>query len=365
MAKRVSIADVVRQVSRSGVTGIQRSDSDKTEKRYLGRSLSMKWAKSSQIISRINKLVQSGNNHVAQIVRLECPFPDRSRFLVVVCNETVKEYCLLGVDCTDVIPDLNQNTDNNPEGDQNSSSEEATETIGLVMSLSLDTVPRFDGDGGFKLKYAGRNFLFKPVSLQALWKIIQTLHMISDRLTPKERIGFATQVSLDLISEGDAKEVSNHSWVNEYKGQINSPQSCVNLWERFEDIMSQRPATPYITRKSLSNVLQDEEDIQSAIKSKLRSIMRHVDLDRITSRVIRKELETEMNQNLDKHKAFIDEEILLVLGQMDPASKILEYMYLVFARMRREKGRVVIFFNFVSLNNRIINDIHRYQPYLL
>ena len=223
---------------------------------------------------------------------------------------------MLGVDCIDVIPDLNPNTDNNPEGDQNCPTEEATETIGLVMNLSLDTVPRFDGDGGFKIKYAGRNFLFKPVSLQALWKIIQTLHMISDRLTPKERIGFATQVSLDSIPEGDPKEVSNHNWVNEYEDQINSPQACVNLWERFEDLMSKRPSTPYISRKSLSNVLQDSEDIQSVIKSKLRSIMRHVDLDRITSRMIRKQLETEMNENLDKHKAFIDEEMLLVLRQI-------------------------------------------------
>ena len=56
--------------------------------------------------------------------------------------------------------------------------------------------------------------------------------------------------------------------------------------------------------------------------------MRHVDLDRITSKAIRKQLETEMGENLNNFRAFIDEEILLVLGQMDPSSKILEYLYL-------------------------------------
>ena len=59
-----------------------------------------------------------------------------------------------------------------------------------------------------------------------------------------------------------------------------------------------------------------------------RDIMKTVDLDDITSKSIRLSLEAEMEQKLEEFKPFIDEEILLILGQMDPASKIFDFMYL-------------------------------------
>ena len=42
--------------------------------------------------------------------------------------------------------------------------------------------------------------------------------------------------------------------------------------------------------------------------------MKTVNLDEITSKCIRMSLEAELNQKLDSLKAFIDEEILLILG---------------------------------------------------
>merc|ERR1719250_575845 len=56
--------------------------------------------------------------------------------------------------------------------------------------------------------------------------------------------------------------------------------------------------------------------------------MKTVDLDGITSKTIRVRLETELDQKLDDFKSFIDEEILLILGQMDPASEIFDFMFL-------------------------------------
>ena len=35
-----------------------------------------------------------------------------------------------------------------------------------------------------------------------------------------------------------------------------------------------------------------------------------------------------MEQNLETYKSFIDKEILIILGQMDPASRIQDYLYL-------------------------------------
>jgi len=56
--------------------------------------------------------------------------------------------------------------------------------------------------------------------------------------------------------------------------------------------------------------------------------MKTVDLDDITSKSIRLKLEDDLKQKLEEFKSFIDEEILLILGQMDPASNIFDFMYL-------------------------------------
>ena len=44
--------------------------------------------------------------------------------------------------------------------------------------------------------------------------------------------------------------------------------------------------------------------------------MKEVDLDTITSKKIRTSLEVQMGQPLNQHKAFIDEEILVILGKL-------------------------------------------------
>ena len=56
--------------------------------------------------------------------------------------------------------------------------------------------------------------------------------------------------------------------------------------------------------------------------------MKEVDLDNVTSKSIRLQLEADLNRSLEEYKSFIDEEILLILGQMDPASKIFDFLYL-------------------------------------
>ena len=78
----------------------------------------------------------------------------------------------------------------------------------------------------------------------------------------------------------------------------------------------------------LSDDAANIEHKKTVIRSRLREIMKSVDLDDITSKSIRLKLETDLNQKLEEFKAFIDEEILLILGQMDPASKIFDFLYL-------------------------------------
>ncbi len=52
------------------------------------------------------------------------------------------------------------------------------------------------------------------------------------------------------------------------------------------------------------------------IGSKLREIMKAADLDNLTSKVIRNQLEVELDKNLEAYKSFIDQEILIIFGQV-------------------------------------------------
>eukprot|EP00092_Neocalanus_flemingeri_P019020 GFUD01020608.1.p1 GENE.GFUD01020608.1~~GFUD01020608.1.p1 ORF type:complete len:614 (+),score=162.31 GFUD01020608.1:132-1973(+) len=202
------------------------------------------------------------------------------------------DYCLLGVDSF-----VQQGKEVNG--------------LGFVLKILWGTETSLDGDGGFGVHILQKHYMFKPVSLQFLWTAIQTLHAISARLKPKR----------------NSVCVMEQDWVRSYEDGISSPQSCINEWNEMSDILSRRPLSPD-ELTVLSTDAASAETMKSVIKSKLREIMKTVDLDDITSKSIRLSLEENLNKKLDEFKSFIDEEILLILGQMDPASKIFDCMFL-------------------------------------
>ena len=184
-------------------------------------------------------------------------------------------------------------------------------SLGFVLKILWGMETSLDGDGGFGIHILEKHYMFKPSNLQFLWTVIQTLHALTARLMPKRH----------------SMSVLECDWVKTYQRQINSPQSCINEWNEMSDILSRRPMSPdELTVLSSDEV--DTETLKTVIKSKLREIMKTVDLDEITSKSIRLSLEAEMGQNLNEFKGLIDEEILLILGQMDPASKIFDFLYL-------------------------------------
>lgn len=64
------------------------------------------------------------------------------------------------------------------------------------------------------------------------------------------------------------------------------------------------------------------------IKAALKEIIVQLDLDEVTSKYIRTRLEERMDMNLTEYKSFIDEEMLIILGQMDAPTKIFDHVYL-------------------------------------
>uniref|UniRef100_A0A8C3YS53 Protein phosphatase Slingshot homolog 1 n=1 Tax=Catagonus wagneri TaxID=51154 RepID=A0A8C3YS53_9CETA len=224
-------------------------------------------------------------------VRLESAWAERVRYMVVVDSsgrQDTEESILLGVDF--------------------SSKESKSCTIGMVLRLWSDTKIHLDGDGGFSVSTAGRMHVFKPVSVQAMWSALQVLHKACE--VARRHNYFPGGVAL--------------IWATYYESCIGSEQSCINEWNAMQDLESTRPDSPAL----FVDKPTEGERTERLIKAKLRSIMMSQDLENVTSKEIRNELEKQMNCNLKEFKEFIDNEMLLILGQMDKPSLIFDHLYL-------------------------------------
>ncbi|XP_021501727.1 protein phosphatase Slingshot homolog 1 isoform X1 [Meriones unguiculatus] len=224
-------------------------------------------------------------------VRLESVWTDRVRYMVVVYTsgrQDTEENILLGVDF--------------------SSKESKSCTIGMVLRLWSDTKIHLDGDGGFSVSTAGRTHIFKPVSVQAMWSALQVLHKACE--VARRHNYFPGGVAL--------------IWATYYESCIGSEQSCINEWNAMQDLESTRPDSPAL----FVDKPTEGERTERLIKAKLRSIMMSQDLENVTSKEIRNELEKQMNCSLKEFKEFIDNEMLLILGQMDKPSLIFDHLYL-------------------------------------
>ncbi|KAM6964959.1 protein phosphatase Slingshot homolog 1 [Aplochiton taeniatus] len=224
-------------------------------------------------------------------VRLESSWSDRVRYMVVVYTsgrQDTEENILLGMDFT------------------NKDSKSCS--IGMVLPLWSDTKIHLDGDGGFSVSTAGRIHLFKPVSVQAMWSALQILHKVCE--VSRRYNYFPGGMAL--------------TWTGYYDSCIASEQSCINEWNAMRDLETTRPDSPtmFVDKPS------ERERTECLIKAKLRSIMMCQDLENVTSKEIRTELEQHMNCNLKEYKEFIDNEMLLILGQMDKATLIFDHLYL-------------------------------------
>ncbi|XP_051252677.1 protein phosphatase Slingshot homolog 2 isoform X3 [Dicentrarchus labrax] len=72
----------------------------------------------------------------------------------------------------------------------------------------------------------------------------------------------------------------------------------------------------------------ERERTERLIKMRLREIMMQKDLENVTCKEIRTELEMQMVCNLREFKEFIDNEMIVILGQMDSPTEIFEHVYL-------------------------------------
>uniref|UniRef100_A0AC34RS70 Protein-serine/threonine phosphatase n=1 Tax=Panagrolaimus sp. JU765 TaxID=591449 RepID=A0AC34RS70_9BILA len=179
-------------------------------------------------------------------------------------------------------------------------------SVGLIVSITSATKVKLDGDGGICVQTFSDIYFFKPVSIQAMWSVFQYLN--------KE------------ISTLDARNAISNYWPNNYKNLMTKDDVVRGLWHTslVDDSMVgdlKAQARP----ESMTNTGKDEEAV---IKRGLRQIMQSVDLDDVTSKDIREKLETSLGKPLLDYKTLIDQEMLVIMGQLDKPSKIFDYLYL-------------------------------------
>ncbi|KAJ0050210.1 hypothetical protein NL108_014057, partial [Boleophthalmus pectinirostris] len=218
-------------------------------------------------------------------VQLESVNPVRVRYLIIVSTLGNKdESILLGMDFP------------NADSDQC--------TIGLVLPIWSDTQVYLDGDGGFSVASAVETRIFKPVSMQTMWSVLQALHGCCERA-----------VNAALIP-GNGLE-----WADHYQRHIESDRFCLNEWEAMDDLESVR-------KDSSGSSNEDRLCKEKLIKDHLREIMMTEDLDNLTCRMIHNALSTKVGFDIRPFKEYIDNEILVTLAQMDKPSQIFDYLYL-------------------------------------
>ncbi|KAG9351634.1 hypothetical protein JZ751_022885 [Albula glossodonta] len=185
-------------------------------------------------------LPRGNGSSSSSAVRLESAYPQCTRYMVVVSTngrQDTEESVVLGMDF---------------------SASESSCSVGLVLPLWSDTLIHLDGDGGFSVSTVNRVHVFKPVSVQAMWSALQSLHKACE----VARCNNYYPGSLFL------------TWVSYYQSRVASDQACINEWNAMQDVQSHRADSPVLFTD------------------------------------IRTELEMQMTCNLREFKEFIDNEMI-------------------------------------------------------
>ncbi|XP_068187091.1 protein phosphatase Slingshot homolog 2b isoform X2 [Antennarius striatus] len=229
-------------------------------------------------------------DNIKLAVRLESVHAQIIRYMVVVSTngrQDTEESIVLGMDF---------------------SPRDSSCSVGLVLPLWSDTLIHLDGDGGFSVSTDNRVHVFKPVSVQAMWSALQSLHKACE----VARCHNYYPGSLFL------------TWVSYYQSRVSSDQARINEWNAMQDVQFHRADSPVL----FSDIPTERELTERQIKTSLKEIMMQKDLENVTSKEIRTELEMHMTCNLREFKEFIDNEMIVILGQMDSPTEIFDHVFL-------------------------------------
>lgn len=254
----------------------------------------------SEALSAILRLLRP-QDRLGVAVRLETAVGGerRRRYLAILSTQGVQdapEAAVLGMDYT-------------PGGQA---------TIGLALPILSNTAIELD-DGAIRLGQRQptsrpTNWVgFKPVSVQAMWSIFQSI--VAERDRARQENYFDGGLS--------------HTWLPHYQARVSSCEAYRAEWLHYSLVEEAEQTT--IQQDSLRRFHhkpQELAELHTRIRQTLKDIMQSVDLDEVNTRDIRLRLEGRLETGLGEHKAFFDQEMMTILGQMEQPSLIFPKLYL-------------------------------------
>ncbi|XP_041350315.1 uncharacterized protein LOC121369354 isoform X2 [Gigantopelta aegis] len=218
-------------------------------------------------------------------VKLEQTGQGHQRYLALVSTvgrQDTEESVILGIDYTD------------------------RASVGLVLPLWAGTKIKLNGDGGFSVSVDDKIYLFKPVSVQAMWSALQCVQKAVS-LAEEQR----------YIPGG-----LTHTWVEYYNAKMDrSDCTLFRQWRVMEGIEIFGP-------NAVTDSDDDNKAMQLKISASLKEVMMSVDLDEATSKSLRTAVEEKLGMSLSDYRSYFDSEMIRILGQMDSPTMILDFLFL-------------------------------------
>ncbi|MEQ2196902.1 Protein phosphatase Slingshot 2, partial [Xenoophorus captivus] len=152
-------------------------------------------------------------------VRLESSYPQVTRYMVVVSTngrQDTEESIVLGIDFV--------------SSDRSVPRQQSYLKPCCVPGVLCNNLVILCLCRGFSVSTVNRVHVFKPVSVQAMWSALQSLHKACE----VARCHNYYPGSLFL------------TWVSYYQSQVSSSQLCVNEWNAMQDVESHRATSPIL-----------------------------------------------------------------------------------------------------------------------
>ncbi|KAL5261244.1 hypothetical protein ACHWQZ_G007076 [Mnemiopsis leidyi] len=253
------------------------------------------------------------------VVELVSPDPERLlQYLVILRNineEGQKEDMMLGAEAELV--------DNRPTN--------LRFCVGIPVRSHV-TVRLDDGDGSFVVCDMKTSLVLKPANIQSQWAAINFLsgslqnaldnnyflHGKSHRwctfYTNQNENCTTTNWNLSAVRKTPRKSIME---IFDRRAQLESPKSPISVTKNLLDVEPAR-----------EQPVASLDELSKLIVQTIKAVMYSIDLDEASCKSIRTQVEKDMGMCLSHYKNFIEEKILMTLGQMDEPSLIKDYLYL-------------------------------------
>ncbi|XP_063673842.1 protein phosphatase Slingshot-like isoform X2 [Bolinopsis microptera] len=195
------------------------------------------------------------------------------------------------------------------------------------------TVKLDDGDGSFVVCDMRTSLVLKPANIQSQWAAINFLsgslqnaldnnfflygksHKWCSFYTNQNDMGSASNWNLSSFRKTPRKSIME---IFDKRAAFDNQKSPIGVTKNLLDVEPSARELPIASLDELSRL----------IVLTIRSVMYNIDLDEASCKSIRTQVEKDMGMSLNHYKNFIEEKILMTLGQMDEPSLIKDYLYL-------------------------------------